>query len=61
MESIRIMAPRTVRTVAALRHKRDEIAKAVAEYEGRLAEGRADLAHITGAIALFESTCDINR
>ena len=34
------MAPRTVRTVATLRHKRDEIAKAVAEYERRLAKAR---------------------
>ena len=55
------MAPRTVRTVATLRHKRDEIAKAVTEYERRLAKARADLEHVTGTIALFETTGDINR
>jgi hypothetical protein len=55
------MAPRTVRTVATLRHKRDEIAKAVAEYERRLARARADLEHVTGAIALFETSGDIYR
>jgi len=55
------MAPRTVRTVATLRSKREEIAKAVAEYERRLAKARADLEHVNGAIALFEATGDINR
>jgi hypothetical protein len=55
------MAPRTVRTIAALRYKRDEIAKAVAEYERRLSKARADLDHVSGAIALFETTGDIHR
>ena len=55
------MAPRTVRTLAALRHKRDEIAKVVAEYDRRLAKAKADLEHVNGAIALFEATGDIYR
>ena len=55
------MAPRTVRTVATLREKRAEIAKAVAEYEARLAKARADLDRVDGVIVLFEQTGDINR
>lgn len=55
------MPPRIIRTVASLREKRNEIAKAITEYEKRLAKARADIDHINGAIAVFEATGDINR
>ena len=55
------MAPRTIRTLATLRRKSDEIAKAIAEYEKRLAKACADLDHVAAVIALIETTGDINR
>ena len=52
---------RMVRTVATLRTKRDEVAKAVVEYERRLAKARADLDRLDGVIVLFEQTGDVYR
>ena len=46
------------RTVESLQVKRAEIADAVAAYEAKLHQARADLAHITAAIAIFESSGD---
>jgi hypothetical protein len=42
-------------TIATLRHKRDEIASSIVAYEKRLAQARADLAHINAAITIFSS------
>lgn len=44
-----------IRTVTTLRRKRDEIKRAVRNYERKLDQARADLAHITAAIAIFEA------
>ena len=41
------------RTAETLRNKRDEIARSIDAYEARLAQARADLAHIDAAIAIF--------
>jgi hypothetical protein len=43
-----------IRTVTTLRYKRDEIRRAIRDYEKRLDQARADLAHIAAAIAIFE-------
>lgn len=45
-----------IRTVTTLRSKREEIERSIVGYEHRLAQARADLAHITAAIAIFEAT-----
>lgn len=45
-----------IRTVTTLRSKRDEIAAAIANYERKLAQARADLAHINAAITIFEAS-----
>ena len=42
-----------IRTVTTLQHKRDEIARSIDDYEARLAQANADLAHIDAAIAIF--------
>lgn len=47
-----------IRTVTTLRRKRDEIARAIANYEARLAQALADLAHVEATIAIFEATGD---
>jgi hypothetical protein len=47
-----------IRTVTTLRSKRAEIIAAIANYEKKLAQARADLAHITAAIAIFEASGD---
>jgi hypothetical protein len=44
-----------IRTVTTLRRKRDEVRRAVKLYEKRLDQARADLAHLSAAIAIFES------
>ncbi|HUZ34040.1 MAG TPA: hypothetical protein VMV19_18320 [Xanthobacteraceae bacterium] len=44
------------RTAETLRNKRDEIARAIDDYEARLAQARADLAHLDAAIAIFATT-----
>ncbi|MEH2472996.1 hypothetical protein V1281_005814 [Nitrobacteraceae bacterium AZCC 2161] len=45
-----------IRTVTTLQHKRDEIAAAIANYEKKLAQARADLAHISAAISIFQAS-----
>ena len=41
------------RTAETLRKKRGEIARSIDDYEARLAQAKADLAHIDAAIAIF--------
>lgn len=43
-----------IRTVTTLRRKRDDIRRAIRDYEKRLDQAKADLAHIAAAIAIFE-------
>jgi|SRR5579863_9219927 len=43
------------RTAETLRNKRDEIARSIDDYEARLAQAKADLAHMDAAIAIFAS------
>lgn len=50
-----------IRTVTTLRSKRAEIIASIANYEKKLAQARADLAHITAAIAIFEASGDIEE
>jgi hypothetical protein len=45
-----------IRTVTTLCGKRAEIIAAIAQYENRLAQARADLSHVNACIALFEAT-----
>jgi hypothetical protein len=45
-----------IRTVATLIAKRDEIVHSIRLYERQLEQARADLAHITAAISLFETS-----
>lgn len=49
-----------IRTVTTLRRKRDEIRRAIRDYEKRLDQARADLAHIAAAIAIFEGNKGVN-
>lgn len=44
-----------IRTVTRLQRKRDEIARSIDDYEARLAQAKADLAHMDAAIAIFAS------
>ena len=44
------------RTAETLRNKRDEIARSIDDYEARLAQAKADLAHIDAAIAIFATS-----
>lgn len=46
------------RTAETLRNKRGEIARSIDEYEKRLAQARADLAHMDAAIAIFATSGD---
>jgi hypothetical protein len=43
-----------IRTVTTLKSKRDDITRAIAAYEKKLGQARADLAHINAAIRIFE-------
>ena len=45
-----------IRTVTTLRSKRDEILASIKLYEKRTAQARADLAHVTACIAIFEAS-----
>jgi hypothetical protein len=45
-----------IRTVTTLEAKRTEIRNAIAEYERRLTQARADLAHVTACIRLFDTS-----
>lgn len=47
-----------IRTVTTLRSKRSEILASITLYEKRLAQARADLAHVTACIAIFEASGD---
>ena len=47
-----------IRTVTTLRTKRDAIAAAIDNYEQRLDQARADLAHVNAVITLFEVNDD---
>ena len=42
-------------TVVILRNKRDDIALAITTYERELERARADFAHITAALAIFDA------
>jgi hypothetical protein len=42
------------RTAETLRRKRDDITRTIAEYEKRLNQAKADLAHINAAIRIFQ-------
>jgi len=46
------------RTAETLRNKRGEIARSIDSYEKKLAQARADLAHIDAAIAIFATGGD---
>ncbi|HEY4846472.1 MAG TPA: hypothetical protein VIH87_01435 [Methylocella sp.] len=51
-----------IRTVTTLRSKRAEIIASIANCEKRLAQARADLAHITAAaITIFEGSGDVEE
>jgi hypothetical protein len=43
------------RTAETLRNKRAEIARSIDDYEARLGQAKADLAHMDAAIAIFAS------
>lgn len=45
-----------IRTVTTLRSKKADIERAIAAYETKIAQARADLAHINAAIGIFEAT-----
>jgi hypothetical protein len=45
-----------IRTVTTLRSKRAEILASISLYEKRLAQARADLAHVTACITIFEAS-----
>src|SRR5579863_9038944 len=47
-----------IRTVTTLTAKRDEIEAAISNYEARLAQARADLAHVNAVISIFEASGD---
>lgn len=51
---------REIRTVTTLRTKQREIEAAIANYEKRLEQARADLAHVNAVITLFEASGDVN-
>jgi hypothetical protein len=42
------------RTAETLKRKRDEIARAIVNYENKIAQAKVDLAHINAAIRIFE-------
>jgi hypothetical protein len=45
-----------IRTVTILRFKRDQIVHSIRLYERQLEQARADLAHVTAAIRIFEAS-----
>jgi hypothetical protein len=49
-----------IRTVTALRRKREEIRRTIIAYEERLSQAKADLAHVSAAITIFEAASDGN-
>jgi hypothetical protein len=49
-----------IRTVTTLRRKREEIAATIKLYERQIAQARADLAHVTAAIRIFETSGNVS-
>ena len=47
-----------IRTVTTLRSKREEIQASIKLYEERIKQARADLAHVTACIKIFEASGD---
>jgi hypothetical protein len=47
-----------IRTVTTLRSKAAEIRSTILAYEKRIKQARADLSHVTAAIAIFEASGD---
>lgn len=47
-----------IRTVTTLKSKRDEITRAIVNYENTIAHAKVDLAHINAAIRIFEISED---
>jgi len=47
-----------IRTVTTLRSKREEIISSIKLYEERIKQARADLAHVTDCIKIFEASGD---
>ncbi len=47
-----------IRTVTTLRSKREEIQASIKLYEDRIKQARADLAHVTACIKIFEASGD---
>ncbi len=47
-----------IRTLTTLISKREEIERAIAGYEARLEQARADLSHINAVISIFEASGD---
>lgn len=47
-----------IRTVTTLHRKAEEIRSSIIGYELRLQQARADLSHVTAAIAIFEASGD---
>jgi hypothetical protein len=45
-----------IRTVTTLRRKRDEISASIRMYEKKIAQARADMAHVAAAIRIFEAS-----
>ena len=45
-----------IRTVTTLRSKREEIVASIKLYEDRIKQARADLAHVTACIRIFEAS-----
>jgi hypothetical protein len=41
-----------IRTVTTLKHKRDEISASIRMYEKKIAQARADMAHVAAAIRI---------
>ena len=44
-----------IRTVTTLRRKRDQIRKTIRDYEKKLDQAKADLAHVAACISIFEA------
>ena len=45
-----------IRTVTTLKRKREEISASIRMYEKKIAQARADMAHVAAAIRIFEAT-----
>jgi len=47
-----------IRTVTTLRRKREEIRRTIVAYEEKLDQAKADLSHVSAAIAIFEGATE---